>query len=71
MVTARTVSRVEKLVWILIYGGLFVLILGYATQREAVVTGWVLMVLGGGAAVAGIVLIWVRSRWTDIDKRSI
>ena len=33
MASARTLARIERLIWILIYGGLFALILGLATRR--------------------------------------
>ncbi len=58
-------ARLEKWIWILIYGGLFLFILGIATARIEPTTGWVLAVPGAIAAVAGIVLIYVRSRLTE------
>jgi vacuolar-type H+-ATPase subunit I/STV1 len=62
MTTARTIVRIEKLTWILAYGGLFLLILGLATSRLDAVTGWVLVALGAVIAVAGFVLIPIRAR---------
>ena len=62
MASAKTLARIERLVWILIYGGLFAFILGLATLSREPAAAWPLMVLGGCAAVAGVVLIWVRSR---------
>lgn len=55
-------STIERLTWILIYGGLLVLCLGAAVRAESPQLGAVL--LGGGAvvAVAGFALIYVRSR---------
>jgi hypothetical protein len=58
-------ARLEKWIWILIYGGLFLFILGIATGRTEPTTGWLLAVPGGIATVVGIVLIYVRSRLTE------
>lgn len=54
--------RVGKLIWALIYGGLLCVGLGLALQRAG--ANWDVLVIAGGAAaiVAGVVLIWVRSR---------
>lgn len=62
MASPRTIARVEALVWILIYGGLLTLVLGLAVRTDAPVLACVLMVAGLVVAVAGAVLIWVRSR---------
>jgi O-antigen/teichoic acid export membrane protein len=60
-----TTSTVEKLVWILIYGGLLVLSLSFFVARGDAAVGWVLGVIGAAAALAGVVLIWWRSRMTS------
>ena len=59
-----TIVWIERLVWILIYGGLLVMILGLFLVRggEAPVLGSVLLVKGGLAVAAGVFLIWLRSR---------
>lgn len=62
MASPRTLARIDNLVWVLIYGGLFALVLGVASHDETVIGGWSLSVLGGIAAAAGLVLIYVRSR---------
>ena len=62
MVTERTLKRLDALVWILIYGGLFALVLGIASHDETAIGGWSLSMLGALSAVAGIILIFVRSR---------
>ena len=62
MTSTRTLARLDALAWILIYGGLFALVLGIASHDETAVGGWSLSVLGGIAAVAGVVLIVVRAR---------
>ena len=56
-------STLEKLVWVLIYGGIVLASLGYFVQRQDDAVGWTMIVLGGMATVAGAVLVWVRSRW--------
>ena len=55
-------ARLEKWIWTLIYGGLFLLILGIATGRASEALGWSLATPGVLLAVAGVVLIYVRSR---------
>ena len=62
MASARTLAWVERLAWILIYGGLFAMILGVVTGGVHAVAGWSLGTLGGIALTGGVVLIWVRSR---------
>ena len=62
MASAKTLVRIERLIWILIYVGLFALILGLVILQAAPAGAWTLIVLGGCAAAAGVVLIWVRSR---------
>jgi vacuolar-type H+-ATPase subunit I/STV1 len=62
MASARALAWIERLVWILIYAGLFTLVLGIATRGHSSGASWVLLVSGGILTVAGIVLIWVRSR---------
>jgi hypothetical protein len=55
-------ARVETLVWVLIYGGLAVLILGLWVSGADATVGQVLTWGGGLLALAGVVLIWIRSR---------
>ena len=65
MASAKTLARIERLVWVLIYGGLLVAILGIASLSENTLAAWPLVVIGALAAIAGVVLIWVRSRLTQ------
>ena len=58
-------KRLELLTWLLIYGGLFAITLGATLRREGALLGWSLIVGGGAATAAGLVLIWVRSRMAD------
>ena len=62
MASERAIAWIERLVWILIYGGLFAVILGVVARPQAPAAGWVLIVTGACVAVAGAVLVWVRSR---------
>ncbi|MNL67840.1 hypothetical protein D3C87_1924760 [compost metagenome] len=62
MATAQNLQRLHKLIWVLIYGGLLVLVLGIATARTDDAVGWSLMVVGGIVATVGVVLIGVRAR---------
>ena len=62
MSAPRSLQRLHHLIWALIYGGLLTLVLGLATASTDNVVGWSLIVVGGIAAAAGIVLIDVRAR---------
>ena len=59
---AKPQAKLEKWIWILIYGGLFVFILGIATGRSDETLGWAMAVPGALVALVGVVLIYVRSR---------
>ena len=54
-------AALEKLVWVLIYGGLIVVCLGIFAKRDDAVFGWTLIACGAIAAVVGAGLIYVRS----------
>ena len=58
-------ARVEAWVWILIYGGLIVVSVGFALQQQGRAFGIGVMLAGALAAAIGVVLIWVRSRMSD------
>jgi uncharacterized membrane protein HdeD (DUF308 family) len=62
MPSARALAWIERLAWIFIYTGLFAVVLGLATRDRSVAAAWLLIVIGAVFTVAGIVLIWVRSR---------
>ena len=62
MATLRTLQRLHKLIWTLIYGGLLTLVLGIATARTDDALGSGLMLGGGVLAAMGGVLIGVRAR---------
>ncbi|MCS4509723.1 hypothetical protein [Xylophilus ampelinus] len=65
MTTPIRIKRIENLVWILIYGGLFSMLAGAIAHDSYGTTGKTLVVLGGIAAAAGVVLIYVRSKMGD------
>lgn len=54
--------RVERLVWILVYGGLLALVLGMFVQRYDQLLADILQIGGTLVACTGALLIWVRSR---------
>ena len=65
MTASKSNATLEKWIWILIYGGLFMIIIGVATGRSEEVLGWSLAVPGGVLTGVGVVLIYVRSRSKD------
>ena len=65
---AKPHATLEKWIWILIYGGLFLVILGIATGRTEEALGWTMAVPGAIIAVVGVVLIYVRARLDDPKK---
>lgn len=62
MTLAALKAKLDRMVWILIYAGMFAIVLGIASRPTAPVAGWIMIVVGGLACVAGVVLIWMRSR---------
>ncbi|MEJ5988926.1 hypothetical protein WG902_02920 [Ramlibacter sp. PS3R-8] len=70
MASARTLKRLDALIWTLIFAGLLVLVLGIASHDEARIAGWSLSVLGAIAAGVGVGLIYVRSRLPEDQASS-
>jgi hypothetical protein len=60
-----THRTIEKLTWVLIFGGMLVGSLGLFVARQSAVLGWSLVVFGAADIIAGAVLIWVRSRMKE------
>lgn len=55
---------IERLIWLLIFGGLLLACLGLFLVRGGdPVWGWVLIGKGGTAVAGGVLLIWLRSLW--------
>jgi hypothetical protein len=65
MAATKPHATLEKWIWILIYGGLLLLILGIATGRTDESLGWSMAVPGVVISLVGVVLIYVRSRLKD------
>ena len=57
--------RIGTLIWVLIYGGLFLVGVGVALERSGESYGWTLIGAGMIAIAAGCVLVWVRSRMPE------
>jgi hypothetical protein len=55
-------ARIQKWIWVLVYGGIVLFSLGLAVQRNDAGVGWGIAAAGTASIVVGIVLIWVRSR---------
>ena len=62
MATEINKLRVERLVWVLVYGGLLALVLGMFVQRHDRRLADILQIGGTLVACSGALLIWVRSR---------
>ena len=62
-------ARLEAWIWIVIYGGLAVLSVGFALQQQGRPYGVGVMLAGALAVALGVVLIWVRSRMGDPPDR--
>jgi F0F1-type ATP synthase assembly protein I len=61
-------QRIEQLVWVLIYGGLVSLSLGWFVTPQQGPWGELMITGGLVATVAGVVLIVVRARMKDQSK---
>jgi hypothetical protein len=62
MPSAKAIVWIERLIWILVYVGLFAVVLGLATLSRSAAAAWSLITVGGVLAAGGVVLLWVRSR---------
>ncbi len=62
MATQKNLSRLQALIWILVYSGLLTLVLGLSTRRTDEALGWLLVTGGGLVALIGFALIVVRAR---------
>ncbi len=70
MASASALARLEVWIWVLIYGGLFGVVLGFAVRRfeePTDLTSTVLFIMGGVVAASGFLLIYIRSRLKE-DK---
>ena len=56
----------ETLTWVLIYSGLLLAALGFFMRRGgSEMVGWALVAAGAADTIAGVVLLWLRSRRPD------
>ncbi len=62
MASHDSLKKLQQLIWVLIYGGLLTLVLGLSVARTDDAAGWCWSMVGGGLALLGVVLIYVRSR---------
>ena len=62
MTTLHNLKRLQQLIWVFIYGGLLTLVLGLSVERNDESLGFLMALGGGGLALLGAVLIYVRSR---------
>jgi hypothetical protein len=58
-------ARLDAIVWTLVYGGLLVVGVGIALQRNGAGYGWGVVVAGALVVAAGVVCLWLRSRIRD------
>jgi hypothetical protein len=62
MASDKAIAWVERLVWTLVYGGLFTVVIGLASLNRDPAAAWALIVIGALLAIAGAALVYVRSR---------
>ena len=63
--TNAKLVRIERMVWVLIYGGLLSIVIGHFVAQTNDSLANVMGVIGLIAVVAGAVLIYVRSRMRE------
>lgn len=61
-------STLENWTWVLIYGGLLSVGLGWSLQRQDNALGWAVVIGGLCATALGAVCIFVRSRLKDTEQ---
>ena len=61
--------RMERLIWVLIYGGLLGVVIGHFVSKTDEDLAQVMAAAGLLAVVAGAVLIYVRSRLREGDDK--
>lgn len=60
-----TLAQIDKWLWISIYVGMVVGVLGLATQGRHALLGWSLAGIGAVLIAVGVVLIFRRARLED------
>ncbi|MDP9044145.1 MAG: hypothetical protein M3O01_05000 [Pseudomonadota bacterium] len=62
-------GQVQKWIWPLIYVGLALLALGLSIRPMDRAFGWTVAAPGIAAVIAGLVLIWIRSRMAETKEK--
>ena len=62
MVAKIVLTRLQKLIWVYIYGGLLSIVIATFVRRTDDATAWWMTAIGSAVVVLGVVLIYVRSR---------
>ena len=55
-------KRLHTIIWVLVYGGLLILVLGLSVQRSDDDLGWSMVAAGLVVALLGFTLVFVRAR---------
>ena len=63
----RRIARMEQLIWVLIYGGLLAIVLGYFMESTQGGDPTELYAIGSLVTALGVVMIFARSRMSN-DK---
>jgi hypothetical protein len=58
-------TALGKLIWVLIFGGLLLAVLGLVIQKTDATLGWPMVAAGAVLALVGAVLVVVRARRGD------
>jgi hypothetical protein len=67
MASLLAIVRLQKFIWVLIYGGLLTLVLGLSVQRTDGPMGLAMSIGGGFIAACGVALIYLRSRMKETE----
>ena len=62
MVAKIVLTRLQKLIWVYIYGGLLSIVIATFVRPTDESTAWWMTAVGAAVVVLGAVLIYVRSR---------
>jgi vacuolar-type H+-ATPase subunit I/STV1 len=63
--SSKRLARVDVLTWVLIYAGLFTVVMGFALTSYDTVWSGLLISMGATLVALGAVLIYLRSRIKD------
>jgi vacuolar-type H+-ATPase subunit I/STV1 len=58
-------ATIDRLIWVLVYGGLIAIALGLSVRRGDAALGWGFVAGGAAIAIVGAVLVVVRARMKD------